>query len=208
MSLIALFKDSAAIDRIQKKLPVFFYHAELESQRAGKTGMEVGSLRERIIIALFVSYFGSDSVNYNIPITEPETDVYVENKPVSIKTITGKTFSGIKLCWTVDHMKAIEFKDTFVPKSDLVIAKIVWDNTGYLILIPIGTQERTLSILGRDTYFKLPKENTNPRGVELSKEAFSLMFNDEMTLKIPVMWTKPKEGFDPVKRWVDLWKEE
>ena len=43
-----LFGDKT-ITKIQKKLPFLFQLAEMESlQRAGKVGMEVGSLRENI----------------------------------------------------------------------------------------------------------------------------------------------------------------
>jgi hypothetical protein len=34
-------------DKIRKRLPYLFQLAELESSRAGKIGMEVGSLREK-----------------------------------------------------------------------------------------------------------------------------------------------------------------
>jgi hypothetical protein len=46
-----IFKDNKLTDKIKKRLPHLFHLAELESSRAGKIGMEVGSLRERIIVA-------------------------------------------------------------------------------------------------------------------------------------------------------------
>ena len=39
-----LFKKEENIKRVQAKLPYLFQMAELESSRAGKIGMEVGSL--------------------------------------------------------------------------------------------------------------------------------------------------------------------
>jgi len=51
--------------------------------------MEVGSLRERIIVALLIYKFGEENVKTDIPITEPEVDVKLFNQPISIKTITG-----------------------------------------------------------------------------------------------------------------------
>ncbi len=46
--LIEIFEDKKLVEKIRKRLPYLFYLAELESSRAGKIGMEVGSLRERI----------------------------------------------------------------------------------------------------------------------------------------------------------------
>lgn len=64
--------------------------------------MEVGSLRERIIVALLICKFEEANLESEIPITEPEVDVRLLGEPVSVKTITGKRFSGVKLIWTVD----------------------------------------------------------------------------------------------------------
>jgi len=74
--------------KIQAKLPELFYLAELESSRAGKVGMEVGSARERILIAPLIYKFGQENVETNLPITEPEEDVKVFGNPISIKTIS------------------------------------------------------------------------------------------------------------------------
>ncbi|CAD7768949.1 Restriction endonuclease ThaI [Candidatus Methanoperedenaceae archaeon GB50] len=56
--LAEAFTDEKLVDRIKTRLPYLFQLAELESSRAGKIGMEVGSLRERIIIALIIYKFG------------------------------------------------------------------------------------------------------------------------------------------------------
>ncbi len=57
-----IFSDNRLITKIQDKLPKLFHIAELESSRAGKVGMEVGSLRERILVALMVYKFGEENV--------------------------------------------------------------------------------------------------------------------------------------------------
>jgi len=87
--LAKIFEDKKLIDKIKKRLPYLFQLAEIESSRAGKVGMEVGSLRERIIVALLIYKFGEENVKTDIPITEPEVDVKLFNQPISIKTITG-----------------------------------------------------------------------------------------------------------------------
>lgn len=55
-----IFEDEEIIQKIQARLPYLFQLAELESSRAGKMGMEVGSLRERIIVALLIYKFGEE----------------------------------------------------------------------------------------------------------------------------------------------------
>jgi hypothetical protein len=52
--LIEIFEDKNLVDKIKRRLPYLFQLAELESSRAGKIGMEVGSVRERIIVALLI----------------------------------------------------------------------------------------------------------------------------------------------------------
>jgi len=87
--LIEIFEDEKLVEKIKRKLPYLFHLVELEASRAGKVGMEVGSLREKILIALLIYRFGQDNVETEIPITEPEVDVKLFGQPVSIKTITG-----------------------------------------------------------------------------------------------------------------------
>ena len=93
-----LFDDKLIIKRVKNKLPHLFQLAELESSRTGKIGMEIGSVRERILIALLMYKFGIDIVDPDIPITAPEVDVYVNNTPLSIKTMTTTTgkYTSIK----------------------------------------------------------------------------------------------------------------
>ena len=42
-NLLELFTDEIIVDKIKSRLPKLFQIAELESSRAGKIGMEVGS---------------------------------------------------------------------------------------------------------------------------------------------------------------------
>jgi len=73
--LFEIFEDKELVGKIKKRLPYLFQLAELESSRAGKTGMQVGSLREKILIALLIYKFGENNVETDIPITEREIDV-------------------------------------------------------------------------------------------------------------------------------------
>ena len=189
-----LFDDNLIVKRVKNKLPHLFQLAELESSRNGKIGMEIGSVRERILIALLMYKFGIDIVDPNIPITAPEVDVIVDNTPLSIKTLTTNSnkWSSIKLIWTVDPQKALEFKNTYMPTCDMMVAKICWNGNGKLLLFSKETQIRILNEIGRDRYIKLPKQNTNSRGVEITAEALSILENQEYTRCIYIRFNREK----------------
>jgi len=69
-------------------------------------------------------------------------------------------------------------------------------------------QEEIFKRLGRDGYIKLPKPGTNPRGVEISKEALICMCNHPDTKRIALEWARMKVEKNPYKHWIDLWKED
>ncbi len=206
--LIEIFEDKKLVNRIQNKLPYLFQLAELESSRAGKVGMEVGSLREKIIIALLIYKFGEANVEADVPITESEVDVKLFGEPISIKTITGKGFNGVKLVWTVDAQKAREFRENYYPRCDILLIQINWNGIGGFYYIPVEAQRRVFDKLGKNEYIKLPKPGTNPRGVEITKEALISLVKDNLTKSIEIRWEKRKISYNPYKRWVDYWRED
>jgi len=206
--LIELFEDETLTDKIKRRLPYLYQIAELESSRAGKIGMQVGSLRENIIVALLIYKFGEKDVNTDIPIVEPEVDVKLSEHPISVKTITGKSLSGVKLIWTVDAEKAREFLENYYPRYDMLFVQIVWNDIGGFYYIPIEAQKRLFERIRRERYIKLPKPGTNPRGVEISKEALSKLVGDKETKVIEVSWQKSDVEYKPYQRWVDYWSEE
>jgi len=171
--LVEIFEDEELVGKIKSRLPYLFQLAELESSRAGKIGMEVGSVREKIIVALLIYKFGEANVETEIPITEPEVDVKLFGDPVSIKTITGKGLAAVKLIWTVDEQKAKEFRENYYPQCDMLLVQINWNDTGGFYYIPLNVQKRVFDRLGRNSYIRLPRPGTNPRGVEVTKEALS-----------------------------------
>ena len=199
-----MFDDERLIARIRKRLPYLFHLAELESSRAGKIGMEVGSLRERILVSLIIYKFGETNVDTEVPITKAETDVMLYGEPISIKTITG--FGGVKMIWTVDPHKALEFRATYKPSCDWLLAQINWGGEGSLAFIPMEAQIAVLQALGRNKYVRLPKPRTNPRGVEMSSEALSILVRHERTKSIAVRWNHPSVDFNPYRRWLQQWR--
>ena len=203
--LVEIFEDKKVVDKIGKRLPYLFQLAELESSRAGKVGMEVGSLREKIVIALLIYKFGEENVGTRIPITEPEIDVRLFGYPVSIKTIT--EFGGVKFSWTVDAQKAREFAETYTPKTDILLVQIKWNGQGSFSYIPLEAQRRILQNMGQEKYFKLPKPGTNPRGVEISNDALLRLLQDKDAKRIEIFWQRSTIEYKPYQRWVDYWKE-
>lgn len=207
--LIEIFHDTKLVRKIQTKLPLLFCLAELEASRAGKLGMEVGSLREKIIIALLIYKFGEENIDVSIPITEREVDVRLFGKSISIKTITGQ--GGVKAVWTVDAQSARGFISNYIPKADILLAQIKWGARGNLYYMPLEVQTKVFKEVGREMYFKLPKLGTNPRGVEFSKEALIRLQNESGVEAIGIDWkrsTSETSIFEAYRRWVDYWREE
>ncbi len=203
-----LFSEPEIIRKIQLKLPKLFQLAELESQRAGKVGMEVGSIRERIIVSLLIYKFGDENVETEIPITEPEVDVKLFDNPISIKTKSGTGYSGVKLIWTVDAQNALEFHNKYIPSCDMIFVQINWNNSGGLFYFPLEVQLEIFNILGRENYIKLPSLGTNPRGVEMSSAAMQKLLEHSTINKIKIDWKKEEIKFNAFKRWIDLWAQE
>jgi hypothetical protein len=206
--LVEIFEDEDLVGKIKNRLPYLFQLAELESSRAGKTGMEVGSLREKIIVALLIYKFGEANVETETLITEPKVDVKLFGDPISIKTITGKGLAGVKLIWTVDAQKAKEFCENYYPQCDMLLVQINWNDIGGLYYIPLNFQKKVFDRLGRNNYIRLPRPGTNPRGVEFTKEALSNLVGDGESRSILINWQRTKIEFNPYKRWVDLWRKD
>jgi hypothetical protein len=198
--LVELFEDEKLVEKIKRRLPYLFQLAELESSRAGKMGMEVGSLRERIIVALLIYKFGEENIEIEIPITEPEVDVMLFGEPISIKTITGKGFSGVKLIWTVDAQKAKQFRESYYPHCNALLVQIDWNAIGGFYYIPLEVQRRVFEEMGRERYIKLPKPGTNPRGVEIAKDALLHLVKDKGSKVIDITWQRSEIDYNPYKR--------
>ncbi len=204
-TIISLFGKDSYIKKIQKKLPELFQIAEIESSRAGKIGMEVETIRERILVALLLYIYGEENVETNIPATEPEIDVKLYKYPISIKTFTGKKWNSVKLIWTIDSEMAKEFKENYFPQCGMLLAHINWGSLGGLYYFTLNSQRNTLQQIGRERYIKLPKPGTNPRGIEISIEALTQLSLQKDTLKIPLIWEKHNIEYNTFNRWINLW---
>ncbi|MEJ5339161.1 MAG: ThaI family type II restriction endonuclease [Aquificaceae bacterium] len=208
--LAQIFKEESSVKKLKEKLPYIFKIAELELSRGGHTGMEVGTLRERAIIAFLIYRFGEDKVLYDMPVNEAEADVKIEGhaNPISIKTKTGKGFSGVKLKWTVDWDKVNEFYNSYLPSSDILFVQINWGFSGFFAYIPLSIQNSVFEELGREGYIKLPKQGTNPRGIEISANALRTCV-EKTPFKISIDWKIEGElNYNPYTRWIEIWAED
>lgn len=200
-----LFDDLSIVKKIQEKLSTLFQLAEIYNQRDGKLGMEIGSARERIIIALLIYQFGEENVITNIPIAENETDVIVFKESISIKTVTNKKIVGVKLIWTVDAQKALEFINTYKAECDMLFVHINCNGDGGIYLIPKEVQTEILNQYGKEFYFKLPKQGTNPRSIEITNEAINKLTEHSKAKMIKINWfCSGNENYTLYDRWVDL----
>ncbi|WP_104712110.1 ThaI family type II restriction endonuclease [Helicobacter cetorum] len=201
----ALFSDVKIRLKIQEKLPYLFQLVESENSRDGKLGMEIGSARERVIIALMLYYFGKENVQTDLAITQKEIDVIVLNKPYSIKT--AQTLSSIKLIWTTDALKTQEFIESYKPNIDILFAHVCWGKEGGFYYISSATQQEILTTKGKEFYFKLPKSGINSRGVEISKLALLECLSHKNTLKIPIFWEHTNDlKHSPYDKYLELWQ--
>ncbi len=64
-----------------------------------------------------------------------------------------------------------------------------------------------LQQLGKEGYLKMPKPNTNPSGVEYSRNALNIMTNHKDSLKIQIDWDHDQTDYDTYKRWVEYWAD-
>ncbi|MCS7263924.1 MAG: ThaI family type II restriction endonuclease [Armatimonadetes bacterium] len=215
-SVFDLLDDERICEKIRQRLPYLFTLAELEASRAGRVGMEVGTLREQILIALLIYKFGKENVSLDIPITEPEVDVLVFNRPLSIKTVTAKqsTIPAVKVVWTVDWQKVEEFVKGYFPRSDILLVIVRWGLEGGFYLIPQDVQREVLERMGKENYLHIPRRGTNPRGVEIASKAVRQLIAHSETKAITIKWHRPENilkgerQLSPYERWLHYWQSE
>jgi hypothetical protein len=206
--LTELFADASLVEKVKRRLPHLFHYAERDSSRAGRVGMEVGSLRERILVALLIHKFGRPGVETDLPITLHDVDVTLFGDPISVKTLTtgSRRIGPVKAVWTVDAESARQFVESFEPASDYLIAHLVWDDEGGLYYVPVECQRDILRSRGREVYLRLPRPGTNPRGVEVSSGAMAELVSDPRTLRVPIRWRRPTTPYDQYERWIEYWR--
>ena len=168
-----------------KGLITLYQSSQTECSRSCGLTPEVGSSRERDLIASFASN-PLLNVNYDIP-NEKEEDVIINNNNISIKHSSNKknSQSGIKIIWTVDIEKRNEFLKRFTFKCDLIIMYVRFDKTienGEIEIICISRNElihqQTNSNIRKETIFKCLEGNS--RGIEFDKKFFEKIIQNSL----------------------------
>jgi hypothetical protein len=202
------FKDKNHL----RKLICLYQYSQLECCRNGKLSPEVGSSREKDMIASLCS----DkilNINYDINNNEKE-DVIINNHNVSIKHSSNKITScnGLKIVWTSNELEQEKFVQNFSFTFDILLCWIRFDNkildTGVLEVIYI--KKDTLNkyhLIFTNTnrnIFKCLKGNS--RGIEFNKDFFTKILQ-KSTFHIIVKFTNVDcNKVDPIEKRLKLLK--
>lgn len=127
-----------------KGLILLYQASQLECSRAGKLNPEIGSSRERDLVASFANN-KELIVDYDIP-NGNEEDVNINNIKLSIKHSSNKenTPGSIKINWTTNADLTENFVNNFVFRHDLIIVYVRLDKTnvtGTIEIIYINSYE-------------------------------------------------------------------
>lgn len=169
--------------------------------------METGTLREQILIALFIHKFGRENIKLG-GITEAH-DVEVFGHPISIKTAKASSSAPpLKVWWGSDNTKAKEFRDRYQPNSILMVAVIRWGKHGVLALVPQEVQEALFRRVGPENYLRA-RVGTNNRGVEIPGAIVAELLSHPLSKRITVHWQEPsleEVEWIPYLQWLDYWE--
>jgi len=179
------FENQTFQDKIKAEVPGIILRAELEATQIGKWGFLKGIMRKRFLLDFLIEHFGESRVRRTDLLQD--IDILIDSIPLKIRTITGK--SGVKIKWTIDREKVIEFLSDYQPSSGILLLRKrrVNDTRDYpcgLFWIPITSQNRVLEQVGIGNYLKPPRPDTNSRGIELGKIALEQLISDSETKHI------------------------
>lgn len=196
------FNDQLFTSLVKNNLPKLFKKAEIESIRGGKIGMEVGVLRERILIALLLKSFGDKNVKFDFSSTDNSKDTQVFDDVLSIKTFMNNGYGGIKVFWASDNKTVMNAVSNYVPQNHLLISNINWGTkNGGLYLIDLETQIEIFNNIGVEKYLKI--NNGNNRGISIQTEVLKTLLSHKKTKRIIVNWEDPKLNYNIYERWIN-----
>ena len=195
------FDDDSFVSIIKNNLPKLFREAELETMRGGKIGMEVGGLRERILISCLIKRFGKD-INTNFGTTDNSKDVKVFEDVLSIKTFSNDAYGGLKVFWASDNQIVDRVIANYKPQNNLLIAQIKWGKEGGgLYYVPLSVQNEYFEKHGVSKYLK--RNTGNNRGISIDKEILISMLNNPNTKRIDIEWNHNEDTIDVYERWIN-----
>ena len=216
--------------KIQKHLPKKFQTVEVEASRGESKvmGGEVGVQREYILTSMLKVFFGESRVKDNIPVREKEIDLYVDNNPISIKTIKSSNIalSPIGLVWSPREENSKTFIENYEPKYPIMFVNVIWDNSptkhpksgrfaecrkfmkeGGIYYFPVEAQRDILLSLGKEKFFS--KMHKHSRAVCISVNATLEIIDHPKSLCLPIKWQWKKSISIKAKdRWVKSWNKD
>lgn len=196
------FDDQKFIKLIKGNLPKLFKRAELESMRGNKIGMEVGKVREQILVAILLKTFGEINIKDDFSSTDSSRDVKVFEDVLSIKTFSKNNYGGLKVFWASDNDSVNRAVLSYKPQNHFLISQIKWGtNNGGLYLIPISVQDEFFNELGVNNYLQI--NSGNNRGISLKVEVLKSMISHKDTKKIEVDWNVPEMKLNIYERWIN-----
>lgn len=193
MSVIAkAFDDPSFKAKVRDELPSLFREARQEALEFNNIFI-VGNFRKQKLMKLLIEYFGEDVIDFSSTRDLPGIDAKVDSSFISIKTIRENNL--VKIIWGSDRVKMLERIENYVPNSNVLLVKINWEmeekyQPSGLFWIPIKAQLRVFKRVGKNEYFKPPREGTNSRGVPMTNQVLKILLNDQDTRKIDINWRK------------------
>ena len=151
-----------------KHLIYLYAQSQIENKRNNRLTAEVGSSREKDLIA-YMKYILDYKVNYKIN-NECEEDVLINNRKWSIKHSSYKSLSkqNIKISWTSNEHKQKIFIQNFTFTCDLLIVYVREDNIEVLFIV----KEELNKLKGKNGTIFNCVSDSNGRGIGLTKQFF------------------------------------
>ena len=179
------FEKPDFIEAVQNRVPDLLTQAELDARKYGKIGLNAGIFRKKAIIDFLALQFNTEEIQFP---DRPDIDLIIDKLPVKIRTITGTR--GIKIKWTIDRDRVLDYAREYKPLCGILLIRKrrVNDSKLYpygMFWIPLDTQLTIFKDLKSTKYLKLPKIDTNSRGIELSHDTIDRLLKDKNTKHIP-----------------------
>lgn len=206
-----LYNHFTAQDNL-RKLIALYQNSQLECSRNGKVTPEVGSSREKDLVASLKSNTNLD-VTYEID-TQEEEDVIIDGRKVSIKHSSNNRISnsGIKVVWTANKKRQKQFVKRFIFTNDLLIVWVRFNKNvvgkGKLEIVHISKDtiyryHHLYQIQGKSPFKCL---SGNSRGIEFNKQFFQTIVNN-CDFRVHVSFNNQEaERMGPIEKRLQLLK--
>lgn len=195
---------------VQQHLIYLYQQSQSECTKNGKLSMEIGTAREKDLIAVLHYHMGKD-VEYNVGIHDPE-DIKICGENFSIKHSSSSVGKGsIKLKWTSDTHQATKFKEQLLSCfSDEYYNNMILVYVDKLTMtITIFAIKKEIIINGVKNFMHqafVNRTGTNNRGVEFSPQMIKYIIQNA-SFKIVINDINFMSCIDPIQKRIRILKE-